>query len=371
MTPPRLVHVFPAFATGGPEVRTATLINTLTDFSHAIVSLSGDDSGRVRLAASDAVSIAGPGRGWKLKAIAEAIAAHRPDLVITYGWGGTDAIVATRLARLGRPLHVEDGFLPDEASRQKPLRLQVRRACFRLASGLIVPSRTLERIAAHDWWLPPSAVRFIPNGIDTKRFAPATPEQRRLARRAAGAGDDDIVVGTVAALRPDKNHARLIRVVRALSSSQPIRLLVVGDGPCRPALEQQVTESALRDRVTFAGAQVDPSAAYHGMDVFALSSDTEQMPLSVLEAMASGLPVASPDVGDVAEMVPEGGGIVSPRGDERGLTAAIARLMEDEPLRRAAGAANRACVVASYSVERMIDAYRAAFAAALNGRRKS
>lgn len=371
MTPPRLVHVFPAFATGGPEVRTATLINSLTDFSHAIVSLSGDDSGRVRLAAPDAVPVSGPAGGWKLKAIATAIAAHRPDLVVTYGWGGTDAILATRLAKLGRPLHVEDGFLPDEASRQKPLRLQMRRAAFRLASSLIVPSRTLERIATRDWWLPPAGVQFIPNGIDTARFAPATFEQRRRARRAAGAGDDDLVVGTVAALRPDKNHARLIRAVRALSSSQPVRLLVVGDGPCRPALERQVTESGLRERVTFAGAQVDPSASYHAMDLFALSSDTEQMPLSVLEAMASGLPVASTAVGDVSAMLPEGGGIVSPSGDERALTAAMARLIENEPLRRAAGAANRAHVVAGYSVERMIEAYRAAFTAALNSWRKS
>lgn len=371
MRSPRLVHVFPAFATGGPEVRTATLINMLTDFSHAIVSLSGDDSGRVRLAAPDAVPVSGPGRGWKLRSIARAIAAHRPDLVVTYGWGGTDAILATRLAGLGRPLHVEDGFLPDEASRQKPMRLQVRRASFRLASSLIVPSRTLQRIATRDWWLTPSAVRFIPNGIDTTRFAPATAEQRRSARRAAGARDDEIVVGTVAALRPDKNHARLLRAVRALPSTRPVRLLVVGDGPCRPALEQQATDSGLRERVTFAGAKVDPSSAYHAMDVFALSSDTEQMPLSVLEAMASGLPVASPEVGDVGEMLPEGGGIVSPRGDEQALAAAIARLAENEPMRRAAGAANRACAVADYSVERMIGAYRAAFVAALNDGGKS
>ena len=107
------------------------------------------------------------------------------------------------------------------------------------------------------------------------------------------------------------------------------------------------------------------------MDVFALSSDTEQMPLSVLEAMAAGLPVASTAVGDVAEMVPEGGGIVSPLGDDRALTAAIDRLIDDEALRRAAGAANRACVVSDYSVERMIDAYRAAYLAALNDGRKS
>jgi glycosyltransferase involved in cell wall biosynthesis len=370
VTAARLVHVFPAFASGGPEVRTATLINTLTDFSHAIVSLSGDDSGRARLASPDAVPVSVPGRGWKLRSIARAIAAYRPALVITYGWGGTDAIVAARMAGLGRPLHVEDGFLPDEATRQKPLRLQVRRVTFRLAGGLIVPSRTLERIATRDWWLPASTVRFIPNGIDTTRFAPATPEQRLSARRAAGAGVDDVVIGTVAALRPDKNHARLIRAVRALPAGRPVRLLVVGDGPCRPALERQVAESELRERVTFMGSQVDPSSAYHAMDVFALSSDTEQMPLSILEAMASGLPVASPDIGDVSGMVPEGGGIVSPRGDEQALTEAIARLAGDAPLRRAGGVVNRACVIARFSVERMIDAYRAAFVAALNGSRK-
>jgi glycosyltransferase involved in cell wall biosynthesis len=367
VTTPRLVHVFPAFSTGGPEVRTAGLINALPEFSHAVVTLSGDDSGRSRLEAPAAVPIVAPepGGGWKLSRIGRAIAALAPDLVVTYGWGGTDAIVAAKMAGLGRSLHVEDGFLPDEAHGQKPLRLQARRAAFRLASALIVPSKTLERIATQSWWLPASRVHFVPNGVDTARFAPGDAAARAGARRRVGADPDEVVVGTVAMLRPDKNHARLVRAFADLARERPARLLIVGDGPCRRQLEEQAETLGLSSRVCFAGGQVDTAPSYQAMDVFALSSDTEQMPLSVLEAMASGLPVVSPDVGDVATMVGDAGGLVTPRGDDAGLAAALRRLSVDEDFRRHAGTANRARAVADFSIDRMTESYRALFVAGL------
>jgi glycosyltransferase involved in cell wall biosynthesis len=367
VTTPRLVHVFPAFSTGGPEVRTAGLINALPDFSHAVVTLSGEDGGRSRLDAPAAVPIATPepSGGWKLRRIGRAIAALAPDLVVTYGWGGTDAIVAARLAGLGRSLHVEDGFLPDEAHGQKALRLQVRRAAFRLAAALIVPSRTLEHVATRSWWLPASRVHFVPNGVDTARFAPGDAAARAGARRRVGARPDEVVVGTVAMLRPDKNHARLVRAFADLARERPARLLIVGDGPCRRQLEEQAGALGLSNRVCLAGAQVDPAPSYQAMDVFALSSDTEQMPLSVLEAMASGLPIVSPEVGDVAAMVGEAGGLVTRKGDEAGLAAALRRVSADQDFRRRAGDANRARAVAEFSIVRMTESYRALFMACL------
>jgi glycosyltransferase involved in cell wall biosynthesis len=113
--------------------------------------------------------------------------------------------------------------------------------------------------------------------------------------------------------------------------------------------------------VTFTGSAVDPSSYYHAMDIFVLSSDTEQMPLSVLEAMASGLPVVSTDVGDVADMVtPSEGGFVVDR-DEAALAAALSRLGAAAADRRRMGVANRARAVAVYSLTEMIERYRSAF----------
>lgn len=367
---PRLLHVFPAFGTGGPEVRTALLMNAMPEFGHVVLSLNGDHSGRARLTAPESVEALGPTDGdsrVRLRSLARTLRTCRPAGIVTYGWGGTDAIFAARLAGLARPLHVEDGFLPDEAHRQKFARLQVRRIAFRMAAGLMVPSRTLERVATREWWLTPRRVRFVPNGVDTARFAPPTPDETSRARLQIGAQPGEIVVGTVAALRPDKNHARLLRVFAELAARQPARLLIVGDGPCRAPLEAQAATLGLAARVTLPGAALDPSGYYHAMDVFALSSDTEQMPLSVLEAMASGLPVASTDVGDVAGMIApgSGGAVVSPT-DERALSAALCSLATDEARRREAGAANRARAVAVYSLTEMIERYRSAFRSLVN-----
>jgi glycosyltransferase involved in cell wall biosynthesis len=373
VTRPRLIHVFPSFSTGGPEVRTATLINTLTDFEHTVISLNGNVSGRARLS-EPVPTVLTPDIGQRglngVRELGKVLRDQHPDLLITYGWGGTDAIIGARLAGLKAPLHIEDGFLPDEAFSQKFARKQVRRLAFHLAAGLLVPSRTLERIATGSWWLRSDRVHYIPNGVDTERFAPASLDEAHAERRALGVTPDTVVVGTVGMLRPDKNHARLIRVFHAIARHRPAHLVIVGEGSCRPALERLSHELGLDGRVTFAGAAVDPAHYYRGFDIFALSSDTEQMPLSILEAMASGLPVVSTDVGDVADMIgPPAGGLVTPRGDDRALEDQLALLCGDEERRKDAGRVNRARALDEFSLAGMIESYRQVFRRhiALNG----
>src|SRR4051794_7947610 len=129
---PHLCHIFPAFATGGPEVRTATLIDATGDaFRHTVASLSGELGGRDRVGRRDGVAfVAAPrpgGRAASPWALARLLRGLRPDLVLTYGWGGTDGVLAARLCGLRRVIHAEDGFLPDEAGGQKPARLLARR----------------------------------------------------------------------------------------------------------------------------------------------------------------------------------------------------------------------------------------------------
>jgi len=362
---PRLVHVFPAFSTGGPEVRTAILINAMTEFAHTIVSLNGDVSGRSRLDEPDSMTFvtgpfpSGAGRLW---ALGRLLGRQQPDLLITYGWGGTDAILGARLARLKRPVHIEDGFLPDEAHGQKFARLQARRCALPLATDLVVPSKTLQRIATSTWWLPSRKVHFFPNGVDTNRFRPGDAHQVQAARDRIGALPGELVIGTVGMLRPDKNHARMIRVFAGVARQHPARLLIVGEGECRAQLVELSRQLHIQDRVIFTGAVVDPSSYYGALDIFALSSDTEQMPLSVLEAMAAGLPVASTDVGDVSEMVGAAGrAFISPRTDEEGLGSSLARLGHDVVVRQSLGLENRARVLAQFSLTAMTESYRNLF----------
>ena len=149
----------------------------------------------------------------------------------------------------------------------------------------MLPSRNLVRIATRDLEAAARVIRYVPNGIDLARFATDG------AQRGAG----EPVIGTVAALREEKNIARLCSRAFALLPSG--RLVIVGDGPERPALEALAASLGVADRVEFAGHHQDTPAFYARFDIFALSSDTEQMPLSVIEAMASGLPVVATDGG--------------------------------------------------------------------------
>jgi glycosyltransferase involved in cell wall biosynthesis len=142
-------------------------------------------------------------------------------------------------------------------------------------------------------------------------------------------------------LREEKNVGRLVRAFARLASSVPARLVVVGDGPQHGILVALATELGVADRVTFAGHQADTPGFYQGFDIFALSSDTEQMPLSVIEAMASGLPVVSTDVGDVRAMVAEQNAPYITALDDVALASSLQRLAADQALRGQIGAANR------------------------------
>jgi glycosyltransferase involved in cell wall biosynthesis len=360
---PHLCHVFPSFGTGGPEVRTAVLMNAAgSQFRHTIVSLSGELAaldrleGGLEVVVRDAPRRSGPlASRWALAKLLKSIG---PDLLLTYGWGGTDAVVAARLSGLRRIIHAEDGFLPDEALGQKFRRLVARRFLLRLPARVVVPSQTLADIARWKWRLPENRLKYLPNGIDVERFAPATPDGVARAKAALGLSADRVVIGTVAALRREKNHARLIRGFAGLANHEAVRLLIVGGGPEFEALQQVSRELSIADRVIFTGDVVDPVPYYHAMDVFALSSDTEQMPISLLEAMGVGLPVVSTDVGDVAVMVAdENLPFVVARNDLDGFTDALRTLIDDPGLQSRLGLANRRKCAEQFDLDLMIRNY--------------
>jgi glycosyltransferase involved in cell wall biosynthesis len=352
---PLLLHVFASFATGGPQVRFATLANRLGEqFRHAVVAMDGRYEARALLDLAldirfpQVIVRKGDTRG-NLCRFRSALRDIAPDLLVTSNWGSIEWAVA-RIGTGVPHLHMEDGFGPEERSRQVPRRAIARRLLLRRAT-VVLPSRLLWRIATETWRLPRAGVRLLPNGIDVDRFAADRP--RKTAK--------PIVIGTVAALRPEKNIARLIRALSRLPAGLPARLVIVGDGPERPALQALAAAEGVCARVEFVGHRVDPAPLYQDFDIFALSSDTEQMPLSVLEAMASGLPVAATDVGDVAAMLDPANRPYVVAREDGALADALAGLAARTDLRAALGAANRARVKAEFAEANMIAAWRDLF----------
>ena len=357
-TAPLLLHVFPTFAVGGAQMRMAAVANRFgSALRHAVVAMDGDLAARQRLRPDlavqfPAVTVRKGDLAGNLVRFVRVLRHLRPDVLVTHNWGTIEWVLANALARR-RHVHIEDGFGPDERTRQLPRRILARRIALRPAT-VVLPSRTLWRIARDTWRLPKRRLRYVPNGIDLARFMPGPSDAPPWPR-------DLPVIGTVAALRAEKNLARLIRAFALVQRRQPARLVVVGDGPERPALAGLAESLGIGERVHFAGHMAAPSLAYRNFDIFALSSDTEQMPLSVLEAMGSGLPVAATDVGDVAAMLPAVGRPFVVAKDEAALADALGALLADRALCRALADANRAHALAHFDQETMFAAYAGLF----------
>lgn len=370
--PPRLLHVLSTFTMGGPQRRFIQIANAFGPrYHHVILAMDGRTDAAKQLGRGVPFGILtlpmqkGRGLSWSnLRLIARTVRTQRPDLLLTYNWGAMEWLLVNRALCLAPHLHFEDGFGPEEAGGQQlPRRVWTRRLGIGGPVRVVVPSRTLERLAREAWRVPPERLHYVPNGIELERFAAAEPMPLPF-------GPDQTVIGFVGALRAEKNVGRLLRLLDAVRDL-PVVLAVIGDGPERARLEAMARRMQLADRVWFAGHCQDPAPAYAAFDLFALTSDTEQMPYSVIEAMAAGLPVLAADVGDVRAMLAPAcaAACTAPPDDESGLAAKLRALLQDRQARAAAGSANRAHAQANFGIARMLGTYDRLFAGRLAKRR--
>ncbi|MBU6267079.1 MAG: glycosyltransferase family 4 protein [Sphingomonadales bacterium] len=368
----RLLHLHSSFNPGGKEVRAVQLINAFgPKVRHTIVSAMPDALGAARGITKgisvdlqpDFPPLQGRPTPGRLQSLARAMTGF--DLVLTYNFGAMDAAMAHTLfgAMHGLPplVHHEDGFNQDEAVRLKPTRNWYRRIGLGRASALVVPSQRLEMIARETWYQPAARVVRIANGIRTAAYA-KKPRPDALPRVIKRPGE--LWLGTLAGLKPVKNLTRLVRAFAGLPDEW--QLVICGEGPDRDAIRDEALRLDIAHRVHLPGFVADPAAVVGLFDLYALSSDSEQFPISVVEAMAAGLAVASPQVGDVAAMVaPDNRAFVTAPGDEAALGKALAQLAADPVLRARIGAANRAKAATEYDEAAMVAAYRAVYARAM------
>lgn len=227
----------------------------------------------------------------------------------------------------------------------------------RLADAIVVNCRRVEQELIEEDGTRPEKIRLCYNAIDTRRYYPEANREPR----------ETVMIGSTSMLRPEKGVATLVEAFAKLRRTET-RLLLVGDGKERGALEAQVKALGISDRVEFAGAAADPVPFLRRMDVFVLPSFSEALSNSLMEAMACGCAVVASRVGGNPELViPGQTGLLFEPGDADDLAKQLERLRNDVPLRRlVAGAAARR-IQREFNPEVSIQRFQALYLSLLGG----
>jgi sugar transferase (PEP-CTERM/EpsH1 system associated) len=355
-----VVHVVHSLGVGGLENGVANLVAAPpAGIRHSVVCLTAAGPFRERLGPAVTVRQVGKRPGHDLRAflrLVRVLSELRPDVVHSRNWATFDAVPAARLAGVGVVVHGEHGRDVGDPDGLHPRRNRWRRRLGPLVTRFVTVSRDLRRWLVETVGIPAGKVVVICNGVDTSRFAPG---DRRAARAVLGLPADADVIGTVGRLDPIKDQAGLVRAFAGIAREYPrARLVIAGDGPCRDDLERLVSNLALGDRVHLLGERRDVPLVLAAFDLFVLPSIAEGISNTLLEAMATGLPVIATRVGGNPELVEEGvNGFLVPRRDPGALQAALARYLDDPHLAVVHGKASRQSAVEEFGLERMRAAY--------------
>lgn len=360
----RIAHVLSSFGMGGQERVALELAGAQVRSGHAVaaVSLAAAPHGVLADAfRARGVAVHGvpKGRAFDPTVIArlarllrhegiDVVHTHNPQ-PLAYG------APAGRLAG-AVVVHTKHGINPDRGRR-----LWLRRLGGHLAHAYVAVSDATADTARQNRECPPSRLHVVANGVDLEAFAPE-PGARREVRRELELPEDAWVLGTIGRVSPEKDHAMLVRAAGPLLGPR-VRLVIVGDG-AELARVRSAAE-AFAPWVVLPGLRRDVPRVLAALDTFVLSSQSEGLPLALLEAMAAGLPIVATDVGGVGEVVQHGAAArLVPSGDEAALRAALASLLASPE--EAARLGERAREGAErYSAARAANAYLALYTAAL------
>lgn len=364
---PLVMHVLYSFDVGGLENGVVNLINHMAPerFRHVVVALAQcapDFCQRVQRADVEFISLhKPPGHGIKLYTRFYRLCRQlRPAIVHTRNLAALEFAVPAALAGVPARVHGEHGWdSSDPGGTQRKYQL-LRRGYSPLVNRYVALSGQIESYLTERVGIAASRVERICNGVDTLRFRPASTRQA-----VAGSPFEDpdlVIVGTVGRLQTVKDQLNLVRAV-AIARGQGeagarLRLVIAGDGPQRAEVEAEIAATGIGDITWLAGARSDVPEVMRALDIFALPSQAEGISNTILEAMASGLPVVATEVGGNAELVVEGEtGALVPAQDPHAMAQALLRYTADAALRQSHGTAGRQRVERNFSIDNMVARY--------------
>jgi glycosyltransferase involved in cell wall biosynthesis len=361
--PPRVLQVVLSLNPGGTERLVVELVKRLRpELSMAVCCLDEEGAWGAALQQDDvAVTALRRREGFQPqlgRAIARIATKHRATVVHCHHYS---PFVYAAIARVWSPdlriVFTEHGRLSDAPPSAK--RRTANRVLAHAPREVVTVSSELKQHLVAEGF-PTSKVSVIYNGIDVGGV-PGRDSRTRM-RRELGLPDDALVVGTVARLDPVKDLQTLVRAIAL--QPMPVTLLIVGDGSERSAIEIAAHDIGIASRVRFLGHREDARDVLAACDLYANSSISEGISLTILEAMAAGLPVVATKVGGTPEIVDDTCGRLVPSRDPDALARTLASLAADFPLRQALGREARARVESQFTLDRMVREYRDAYYAA-------
>ncbi len=368
---PLIVHLTYILDFGGLETLIVEAINRMPvdQYRHAIVCLTRFTDFRHRITRPGVEVIAldkqpGIGLGTHVK-LWRLLRQMKPTILHTYNLATAEYAFTAAMAGVPVRVHAEHGRDAGDPEGKNPKHQLLRRLLLPFIDSYVAVSADLAQWLKHDVRIPEGKVLFIDNGVDTTRFCPA--EGNSPASVPFGIPAGSFVIGTVGRIQDVKDHASLVQAfiaLRALLPSQQdqLRLVIVGAGPLLPKLQQQVDAAGIGHLVLLPGGRNDIADVMKAFSVFAMSSIAEGMPVTLLEAMSSGLPVVSTRVGGIPDVVidHETGALV-PARDPAAMAAALAVYAQDPALVRRHGATARDRIVKKYSIDAMLASYTALY----------
>jgi sugar transferase (PEP-CTERM/EpsH1 system associated) len=351
---PLIAHVIHRLDVGGMENGVVNLINRMPSdrYRHAVVSLTDSTRFRERISRDDVPIVSlgkkpGQDPGLHLR-LYRTFRRLRPTIVHTRNLATVEAVASAAAAFAPHRVHGEHGRDVQDPDGTRRRYRWLRRALSPLVDRFIAVSRELESYLVSDVGVAREKVVRITNGVDVERFRPI--EERRYG---------PVVIGSVTRMQEVKDPLTLARAfVQLLKRGVEARLVLVGDGALLEEVQRILDQGKASRHVTFAGSREDVPELLRSFDVFALSSRVEGISNTILEAMATGLPVVATRVGGNEELVEDGvtGTLVPPR-DPEALAYALARYVASARLRREQGLRARSRVEKELGLDGMVARY--------------
>ena len=369
---PLVVHVVHRFSVGGLENGVVNLINQMpvAQWRHAVVALTEIDPGfAARIQRPDVQRISlhkPPGQGiWQYPKLWRLFRALRPAIVHTRNLGALEVQMPAWAAGVPGRVHGEHGRDTDDMHGTNRRHILMRRAYRPFVQQHIALGQELQSYLRHRIKVPARQLHAIYNGVDQLRFSPANV---RLPIAGCPFTDPGLwLVGTVGRMQTVKAQPVLARAFVAVLQQQPalrekLRLVMVGDGPLRAECQAILQSAGVDELAWLPGERADVPDVMRGLNCFVLPSLAEGISNTILEAMATALPVVASRVGANAELVAEGTtGLVVPAGDAQALAVGLLRLANDPLVASAMGLAGRQVVEQRYSLNAMVAAYEGVY----------